>query len=238
MLFTFGYRRRWLPQVLIMLVIWSYVVLVGMSPSVVRSAVMLTIISMVTILNRGSVLLNSLAFAAFLMLLYNPLNLYDIGFEMSFMAVLGISLFEPLMRPKQMPKNLLWKALYYICGIVSVSIAAQAATAPLIAYYFGRFSCYFIITNLIVVPCATAVLIGVVVLTALSWWNLLASHIAEVLISIIGFMNSSLHMIASLPGASIDGISLSPLRVLAIYIFILAIYLTIDFFSTNRNHHV
>lgn len=238
MLFTFGYRRRWLPQVLIMLAIWSYVVLVGMSPSVVRSAVMLTIISMVTILNRGSVLLNSLAFAAFLMLLYNPLNLYDIGFEMSFMAVLGISLFEPLMRPKKMPKNLLWKALYYIWGIVYVSIAAQATTAPLIAYYFGRFSCYFIITNLIVVPCATAVLIGVVALAALSWWNLLASHIAEVLISIIGFMNSSLHMIASLPGASIDGISLSPLRVLAIYIFILAIYLTIDFFSTNRNHKV
>lgn len=231
LLLTFGYRRRWLPQVLIMLAVWSYVVLVGMSASVVRSAVMLTIVSMVTILNRGSVLLNSLSFAAFVMLLCNPLTLYDIGFEMSFMAVLGIAMLEPLMRPRHLPKNIFQKLLYMIWGVISVSIAAQVGTAPLIAYYFGRFSCYFIITNLIVIPCATIILYGVVALAVLSWWHLLANHIASALILITGFMNTVLHRIASLPGASIDGISLSPLQVLAVYIFLFTVYFTIDFFS-------
>ncbi len=231
LLLTFGYRRRWLPQVLIMLAVWSYVVLVGMSASVVRSAVMLTIVSMVMILNRGSVLLNSLSFAAFVMLLWNPLTLYDIGFEMSFMAVLGIAMLEPLMRPRHLPKNIFQKLLYMIWGVISVSIAAQVGTAPLVAYYFGRFSCYFIITNLIVIPCATIILYGVVALAVLSWWHLLASHIASALILITGFMNTVLHRIASLPGASIDGISLSPLQVLAVYIFLFTVYFTIDFFS-------
>jgi competence protein ComEC len=231
LLLTFGYRRRWLPQVLIMLAVWSYVVLVGMSASVVRSAVMLTIVSMVTILNRGSVLLNSLSFAAFVMLLCNPLTLYDIGFEMSFMAVLGIAMLEPLMRPRHLPKNIFQKLLYMIWGVISVSIAAQVGTAPLVAYYFGRFSCYFIITNLIVIPCATIILYGVVALAVLSWWHLLANHIASALILITGFMNTVLHRIASLPGASIDGISLSPLQVLAVYIFLFTVYFTIDFFS-------
>ena len=231
LLLTFGYRRRWLPQVLIMLAVWSYVVLVGMSASVVRSAVMLTIVSMVMILNRGSVLLNSLSFAAFVMLLWNPLTLYDIGFEMSFMAVLGIAMLEPLMRPRHLPKNIFQKLLYMIWGVISVSIAAQVGTAPLVAYYFGRFSCYFIITNLIVIPCATIILYGVVALAVLSWWHLLANHIASALILITGFMNTVLHRIASLPGASIDGISLSPLQVLAVYIFLFTVYFTIDFFS-------
>ena len=231
LLLTFGYRRRWLAQVLIMLAVWSYVVLVGMSASVVRSAVMLTIVSMVMILNRGSVLLNSLSFAAFVMLLWNPLTLYDIGFEMSFMAVLGIAMLEPLMRPRHLPKNIFQKLLYMIWGVISVSIAAQVGTAPLVAYYFGRFSCYFIITNLIVIPCATIILYGVVALAVLSWWHLLANHIASALILITGFMNTVLHRIASLPGASIDGISLSPLQVLAVYIFLFTVYFTIDFFS-------
>lgn len=233
LLLTFGYRRRWLPQVLIMLAVWSYVVLVGMSASVVRSAVMLTIVSMVMILNRGSVLLNSLSFAAFVMLLWNPLSLYDIGFEMSFMAVLGIAMLEPLMRSRHLPKNIFQKLLYMIWGVVSVSIAAQVGTAPLVAYYFGRFSCYFIITNLIVIPCATIILYGVAALAVFSWWHLLASHIASALILITDFMNTALHRIASLPGASIDGITLSPLQVLAVYIFLFAVYFTIDFFCSN-----
>lgn len=234
LLLAFGYRRSWLPQVVIMLAVWSYVVLVGMSASVVRSAVMLTIISIVMILNRGSVLLNSLSFAAFLMLVVNPLDLYDIGFQMSFMAVLGISLLEPMMRPKHLPGNIIMKVPYYIWGVISVSIAAQIGTAPLVAYYFGRFSCYFIITNLIVIPCTTVVLYGVVAFAAFSWWHFLAARIAAVLVLIVDFMNSVLHAVASLPGACIDGISLSVTQVLAIYMLLFAIYFSVRFFRLGK----
>lgn len=224
-LLTIGFRRRWIPQLVIMLAVWSYVVLVGMSASVVRSAFMLTVISVVTILNRRSVLLNSLSLAAFVMLLWNPLNLYDIGFEMSFMAVLGIALVMPLLQPKKSPHGLPMRIAYWIWGVIAVSIAAQIGTAPLVAYYFGRFSCYFILTNLIVIPCATIILYGAVAAAAFSWLPVLSGVVASLVIAVSGFMNSSMHWIASLPGASLENIHWTVWQVLAVYIFLLAVYL-------------
>lgn len=233
-LLTFGFRKRWLSQLIIMLAVWTYVVLVGMSASVVRSAIMLTVIALITILNRRSVLLNSLALAAFVLLLFNPMNLYDIGFEMSFMAVLGIALFEPLMRPKHEAPNKAVKALYWFWGIISVSIAAQIGTAPLVAYYFGRFSCYFILTNLLVIPCASMILYGVVAVVLLSFIPALSNWLAGLLMTLVGFLNSSLHWIASLPGASIDGIHWSLPQVVGVYIFIFAVYLIVNFLVSRR----
>lgn len=232
-LLTFGFRRRWIPQLAIILAVWSYVVLVGLSASVVRSAIMLTVISLVLILNRRSILLNSLGLAAFIMLLWNPLNLYDIGFEMSFMAVLGIALFEPLLCPLRPFNNVLKKVAYSLWGVISVSIAAQIGTAPLVAYYFGRFSCYFILTNLVVIPCAWLILYGVIVVALLSFIPAISSWLAGVLIGIVGFMNGTLHWIASLPGASIENIHWAIPQVVSIYIVILAFYLILRFFRTR-----
>lgn len=223
-LLTLGYRRQWLSQLLIMVVVWGYVLMVGMPSSVVRSAVMLTVLAMVTILNRGSVLLNSLSFAAIVMLIANPLSLYDIGFQMSFLAVTGIALFEPLMMPLRRKKGIVATALRWLWGTVSVSIAAQLTTAPLVAYYFGRFSCYFIVTNLIVIPCATFVIYGVVATAAVMWWPAAAHLSATAVMTVTSLMNNALHWIASLPGASVEGISWSPMQVIAVYIMVIALY--------------
>lgn len=100
---------------IIMSAVWSYVVLVGMPASVVRSAVMLSVIALVTILNRNNILLNSLSLAAFVILVMNPLSLYDIGFQMSFMAVLGIALFLPMLC-RQRLFMARWKKWLYNCG--------------------------------------------------------------------------------------------------------------------------
>lgn len=234
-LLTIAFRRRWLPQLLIMTAIWSYVVLVGMSPSVVRSAVMLTVIAMVEILNRRAMLLNSLSLAAFVMLLWNPMSLYDVGFEMSFMAVLGIALFEPLLFRRHYTSSIALRIVYWFWGIVSVSIAAQIGTAPLVAYYFGRFSCYFILTNIIVIPCATAILYGTVLVAVLSIIPSVSSWLAGLLIGLVGLLNSSLHWIASLPCASIEGINWSVYQVIGVYMFIAAIYYAITFFVRDED---
>lgn len=223
------YRRKWFSQLAIMIAIWSYVVIVGMSASVVRSAVMLTVLSFVAILNRQSLSVNSLSVAAVIMLLWNPLNLYDVGFEMSFMAVLGIVMFCPLLVPSRPKSSRVLRVVFWLWNMIAVSVAAQLGTAPLVAYYFGRFSCYFALTNLIVIPCATVVLYGSVVLLALGWWNAAGAIIAGAILSVIKLMNAVLHGIASLPGASIDGIRLSVAQTAGIYAVILSIFLIAKF---------
>ncbi len=134
-----GRRWRWLAQGIILTAIWTYVVLVGMPASVIRSATMLNICSVCLVLQRQQASVNTLAFAAIVMLLANPLNLWDVGFQMSFMAVLAIMVY--------------YRSIYYLLplrhrlarwawGMASVSIAAQLGTAPLVMYYFGRFSSF------------------------------------------------------------------------------------------------
>ena len=150
-------RRRWpaLSQLLMILVVWAFVLLVGMPVSAVRSAVMLTIYGVLSIGRRNKMSVNVLAFTAFLMLMWNPAWLFDVGFQMSFMAVWAILLFVPLFTSVFSDQYYMehpWVAKVW--GMVAVSIAAQLGVAPLIAYYFGQFSTCFLLTNFLVVPAA------------------------------------------------------------------------------------
>lgn len=226
-LLTLGYRRKWLPQLAIMLAIWAYVIIVGMSPSVVRSAIMLTIVSIVTIMNRNAVTANSLSVAAIIMLLWNPLTLYDTGFEMSFAAVLAITTFMPMIYWRNKPEKAILRPVRWLWNVMAVSLAAQLGTAPLIVYYFGRFSCYFLLTNIIVVPCAILILYGAVMIVVMSWQSTIAAWLTGIITAIANFMNNAIHWIASLPGASIDGLSWSKWQVAGVYLIIAAIYLGI-----------
>ena len=214
--------RRWrtVSQVVLILAIWTFVFLVGLSVSVVRSAVMLTTYALLSLGHREKMSMNTLAFAAMILLLVNPLSLFDVGFQMSFMAVASILLFVP-------PSDRLFPQGYqlehplmrWLWSLVAVSCAAQIGVAPLIAYYFGRFSVYFLLTNLIVVPAATVIL-------WLALVALLFPSLAYLLLFVVGLLNTILAMIAALPGASI---SLHPtlLQTAMTYVVILACYLLI-----------
>lgn len=221
-----GWRRRWAAQLLILTLIWTYVVLVGFSPSVVRSALMLTTYALVSIMQRDRFSLNTLAFAALIMLLFNPMTVYDMGFQLSFLSVLGILLFVPLFETMV---SRVWlqrhRLLTCVWGMVEVSVAAQLAVAPLVIYYFGRFSCYFLLSNFIAVPCATVLLYGAVALVPLAivpvtggWW-------AGVLAFVVSVMNGGLQWVASLPGASIEGISWNKGQVVAVYVLLACVWL-------------
>ena len=214
-LLSLSFSRRWLSQLIIMSAVWSYVVLVGMPASVVRSAVMLSL-------------------AAFVILVMNPLSLYDIGFQMSFMAVLGIALFLPMLCRQRLFMARWKKWLYKLWGMIAVSLAAQLGTAPLVAYYFGRFSCYFILTNLVVIPFAVVVLYGTIAVVVTFLSPTVSSFLAGILIGIVQEMNKILHWIASLPGASVDGISWSKTQVIAIYASLLALYFILNFFAPKK----
>ena len=212
--------RRWqlMTQVAIILSIWAFVFLVGMSASVVRSAVMLTVYALLAIGHRQKMSVNTLAFTAIVMLLISPQALFDVGFQMSFMAVFAILLFVPLFyRPFSAEYLMTHRIISWLWGMVAVSIAAQIGVAPLIAYYFGRFSCYFLLTNFIVIPAATLILY-------LSLATLLIPAIGVLLAGIVGLLNTTLFYIAAIPGATIEGLHPSVMLTVSIYGIIFATY--------------
>ena len=213
-------RRRWqvISQVVIIVCIWLFVFLVGMSASVVRSAVMITVYALLSLGHRDKMSVNTLAFAAIVMLLFNPKSLFDVGFQLSFMAVLAILLFYPLFESVLSQQFLFGHRLFrWLWTTLAVSCAAQIGVAPLIAYYFGRFSCYFLLTNLVVVPAATLILY-------LSLLVLLIPSLAYLLIYIVDALNQLLLWITMLPGASIERLHPTLLQVWMTYVIIGAVY--------------
>lgn len=211
--------RRWqmVSQMLIVLCIWAFVFLVGMSTSVVRSATMLTVYALLSLGYRDKMTVNTLAFTAIVMLMVHPLSLYDVGFQMSFMAVLAILVFMPLLEGLFPTEYLLThQSVRWLWSMVAVSVSAQIGVAPLIAYYFGRFSTFFLLTNFIVIPAATLIL-------WLSPVVLLSPSLAYLLLYIVKCLNTVLGQMAAWPGASIEALHPTVLQTVMIYVVILCI---------------
>lgn len=217
-------HRRWpaVSQTVILIAIWLYVLLVGMPVSVVRSAVMLTVYGILSIAHRNKMSVNALAFTAIVMLMCNPEWLFDIGFQLSFMAVLAILLFVPLFEDVFSAKYLQeHRWIRRIWGLVAVSVSAQIGVAPLIAYYFGRLSTYFLLTNFIVLPAAYLIL-------GFSLIVLLFPSLAYILLYIVDTLNAVLLRITAIPGSSIDGFHPNVLQVVLTYVIIFCTYLLIE----------
>ena len=224
--------KRGMSELLILFILWSYVVLVGMSSSVVRSAVMLTIYSFVTLLNRDRLSVNTLALTAIIMLISNPYNLYDIGFQLSFISVWAILLFYPLIYeliPLKQKKSLV--VVRWLWGMVAVSLAAQLGTAPLIAYYFGRISTVFAISSLIAVPSTMVIVSSSFCLLLLSPFPSLSSFIGKFICVITETLNTSLHWLASLTYASVENVHISILQLFIYYFMLMAVWILWSFFS-------
>ena len=214
---TLGRRRFWLSQVAIILSIWAFAFLTGLSTSVVRSATMISIYALFSVGGRHRSPVNILCFTAIVMLMVHPLSLYDVGFQMSFMAVLAILVFMPLLEGLFPTEYLLThQSVRWLWSMVAVSVSAQIGVAPLIAYYFGRFSTFFLLTNFIVIPAATLIL-------WLSPVVLLFPSLAYLLLYIVKCLNTVLGQMAAWPGASIEALHPTVLQTVMIYVVILCI---------------
>ncbi len=223
-----GKRRSILTISLSLIAIWSYVVFIGMPASAVRSATMISICCFAMLAHREALSVNNLCFAYVIMLLFNPLYLFDISFQMSFFAVFSILLFIPII------KNSLTSSSK-IGGMFCMSLAAQIGTMPLVAFYFGRISCYSLLTGFIAIPAATlilwlsaiALLLGL--LSLIPWLSILATpllHFAiSCLLSITQAMNTALKLSTMLPGASIEGIKMNIPQLCLIYFGIVVGYI-------------
>ena len=148
---------RALQSVLILLLLWGYAVLTGLSPSVVRSALMLTLVEIARFCSRPPLTLNIVLFSAALILAFRPSDLFNVSFQLSYSAVIAIVAFSSIFN-HQTPYTkhpLCTKLGRSIFDLVWVSMAAQLGTIPFTLYYFHQLSNYFLLTNLIVLPLAT-----------------------------------------------------------------------------------
>lgn len=136
---------RWLKYLLTLCLLWCFVVITGLAPSAVRAGLMLTLYLSGRVLRRTTDGYNTLAAAAFCMLAFNPLYLFDVGFQLSYLAVLSILFLQPRLQDLIMVRNPIVAMPW---GWITVTLAAQAGTTLLYLYYFGQFSLVFLCTNL------------------------------------------------------------------------------------------
>ena len=158
--------RRWLLNISTIVLIWAYAFLTGLSPSVMRSALMLTFWALSSLLEQQTSRWNPLLAAAVVILIVNPLALWSVSFQLSFAAVAGIMLFGSSMQQAVVSKGRVWQS---VSRLLIVSLAAQLGTIPLTLHYFGQTSNYFALTNLIVVPMAGILLSLGFSTLAMSW---------------------------------------------------------------------
>lgn len=221
-----------LKQLLVLLCLWGYVFITGLPVSVVRSAIMLSLVSVGNILNKKGLTYNTLAIAAFILLIINPFYLFDVGFQLSFAAVVSILFFQPKFSKLYSPKN---KAAGYIWSLFTVSLAAQLGVFPLTLYYFGTFPIYFFITNLLVLPFIAIIIYFVVLLTFLTLLSFLNLGLLQIMYSVVAvlmqvFIRTVLHIVyffESLPMSVLEGFNISEFQVFLIFgmIIFLSLYL-------------
>lgn len=202
---------------IILLVLWGFTFLAGAVPSVLRSAVMFSFIVIGESLQRKTNTLNTLAAAAFFLLLFNPFLLWDAGFQLSFAAVAGIVSF---MTPVNNWFNFENKILKNTWKLMSVTISAQVFTLPLILYYFHQFPVFFLISNLLVVPLAGIVLYGELLLVLFSFSGFTAKIIGACLDLLLSGMNHFIEHINSIPFATITGIQINTLESILLFLII------------------
>ncbi len=210
------YRQRvWqgVYSALVLTALWGYALLTGMTPSVVRSVVMLTLLEIGRVAHRETIASNLLAATAFIVLVVRPTDLFSVSFQLSFAAVAAILLFYPLFSrlfpTAWIPNRVLRRIARYVAGILAVSLAAQLGTLPLTMYYFGQCSNYFLLTNLLVIPLAWLVVVGAVVLLPMGAIPVVGGWVAKGVSGLVWLLNHSVGWVEALPGsASVLRISL------------------------------
>jgi competence protein ComEC len=181
--------------------IWLYAFLTGLSPSVVRSATMFSLVALGQMRDRKPSIYNVLAFSAMLMITFNPDVIFEVGFLLSYIAVLGIVMIQPLIVRWWLPSN---RVIEYFWQLTAVSLAAQLATFPLSVYYFHVFPTYFLLANLLVLPLAFVIMQVGVPLMMLGWIPYLGEGLGWVLSWLIQIQNEIAELIYILPGGKLE----------------------------------
>lgn len=195
-------------------IIWLFAFITGLAPSVTRASIMFSFIAIGNVSEHKMPIFNSIAASAFIILLFNPNALYSIGFQLSYLAVIGIITIYPILKQWFYVNN---RFLRYIIDILLVSIAAQIFATPISLYYFHQFPNYFLLTNLIAIPLATAIMVTAIPLLFIHSIPYVGYLLQFLLTYELKILTFSVDIIQSLPGAVIQNIYISELQVILLY---------------------
>ncbi|TXI62178.1 MAG: ComEC family competence protein [Flavobacterium sp.] len=206
-------------QLLIVLaILWLFALLTGLPASVTRAVTLFSFISIGNYFNQPKAIYNALAISAFLILLMKPNAIFDIGFQLSYAAVLSIVLFQPFYKKFYFSEN---KITVYFTDTVLVSLAAQIGVLPLSLYYFNQLPLLFLLANLVIIPLSSLVLIAGIVILPLNYiLPSFAIFLGKILEFSIQFMNNYIHWIAQFKSGIITDISFSGWLTFAMYLVI------------------
>lgn len=199
---------------LIIVILWMYAIIAGMSPSVVRAVAMFTAIAIGMFVNRPSGTYKTLVISMFFLLLFNPYYLFEVGFQLSYLAVFSIVWIQPKIYN-------LWKAKFWILDklwqLLTVSAAAQIGVLPLSLYYFHQFPGLFFVSNLVIIPFLGIILTTGIIIMALAVFQIVPQFMVDAYIFIIQQMNKFVGWIANQEYFIIQQISMSFLLMVAFY---------------------
>ena len=217
----FPAKFRKIPIVLSLLFIWSFTIFIDYGSSVVRSCLMITAYYSFVLLQRKPDLLHAMAIAGFAILIFDTHQLFDVGFQLSFIAVFGIFwLNEPILKNLPRPKN---KIQDFLFNVVSMSLAAQMATLPLVIFYFHQYSFLSIVANVIIVPFSEIIIVFSFLMTVLFAFKIEFSLLSFIYEKLVDFLLKSIHFFADQDWFFIKNIPLNwgELIILFVVIFLL-----------------
>jgi competence protein ComEC len=207
--------------ILIVLFLWLYAVIAGLSPSIIRAVTMFTALSIGMYSNKKTPTIHSLIISIFILLLINPYYLFSVGFQLSYLAVFSIVYFYPLFIRLYNPKLWLFRKAWQL---FSISLSAQLGILPLSLYYFHQFPALFFVSSIVIIPFLGIILgLGILVILLASL-EILPIQLAQIFIWIIHQMNIFIALIARQESFLFKHITFSILLLISSYLVILGIY--------------
>ena len=217
--------KKWIAPPIMLLVLWGFALLTGAGPSIVRAAVMFSFIIIATMVKQNSSILNALAASAFFLLLLHPFYIWDIGFQLSYAAVLSIVLYQKKIYDTLYFK---YKWIQACWQLNAVTISAQILTLPLVVYHFHQFPNYFLMSNFIVVPLSSIILYGCLLLLPFASVAYVGKGLSIATSLLINSMNWIIQKMNALPFATTNNLQINAFQVGLFFIFIFCLSLFVQ----------
>lgn len=216
--------------ILLIIILWSFAIVAGLSASVTRAVTMFSIVAIGMHLKRPTNIYNTLAISIFVLLLFKPMFLFDVGFQLSYLAVLGIVTIDPYLYKLWIPKNKILKIYWHT---LTITLSAQLGIIPISLFYFHNFPGLFFLSNLLIIPVLGIILGFGILVILLASVNLLPEFLSKIFAYIIRLMNHLVGWISQQEAFIIKDLSFSILYVVVAYFFTIAVIR----FLIKRNYY-
>lgn len=224
-------KLRWMRSGMIIGLLWCFAFITGLSPSVLRAVTMFSFLELGSCLGGKRTTHDALLFSAFILLVIDPLLIYQVGFQLSYLAVIAILWLQPWLYHFYKPKYYIIDKLW---GIITVSIAAQVGVLPLSLFYFHQFPGLFLVSNIVVLPFLGIILSLGILVIGLSYFSILPYYLAVIYGNIIDALNNFIAWVASKEAFVINHISLSITTMLAWYLLLISFFYLLKRYQFKR----